>query len=129
MHQIRLSVRENTLSNPDILSVEAYQPYIEKDACWVAIVDQQITGFAALDIYSGTVWALFVSPAFEGQGIGKRLMEALIHSATNSGLDNVRLSTEAGSRAASFYRNAGWRHIGQSANVNEDLFELDLSTA
>lgn len=126
MHTVRTSVRENRLSRPDILSEASYQPFIENKACWVALVEAQIAGFAALDVQDASVWALFVSPAIEGSGTGKALHQTLVLAAASAGLHRLCLVTEPGSRAASFYERAGWRHTGQAETSNEEIYELTL---
>jgi len=121
-----MSVRENRLSRPDILSEASYQPYIESGCCWVVVTEKRIAGFAALDIADRSVWALFVAPDWEGCGIGKKLHETLVIAAAAAGLKNIRLATEAGSRAAGFYEAAGWKYVGQVGKSSEEVYELQL---
>ena len=48
---------------------------------FVAEVDGRIVGFATLEVYSpkfGEVRSLCVEPAFQGRGIGKRLVDACV---------------------------------------------------
>ena len=126
MHDIRMSVRENRLSRPDIISEASYQPYIESSSCWVAVNENRIAGFAALDIADSTVWALFVAPDLEGHGIGKKLHKALVFAAAAAGLKNIRLVTQAGSRAAGFYEAVGWKHVGQVEGTSEAAYDFSL---
>jgi GNAT superfamily N-acetyltransferase len=53
--------------------------------------------------------ALFVDPAHERRGIGRRLLETAVPWCWNRGLTRLWLTTEAGSRARSFYEAAGWQ--------------------
>ncbi len=126
MHDIRLSVRENRLDRPDAISEASYLPYIENGSCWVALTDDRIAGFAAIDIANGTIWALFVAAQLEGRGIGKTLHKTLICAAEASGLKTIRLTTESGSRAASFYHAAGWKYVGRVGASTESIYELRL---
>lgn len=126
MHGIRMSARENRLSRPDIISEASYRPYIDSNSCWVAVTENRIAGFAALGIADSTVWALFVAPDMEGCGIGKKLHETLVFGAAAAGLKNIRLATEAGSRAARFYETAGWKHVGQVGESSDEAYDLQL---
>lgn len=127
MHKIRVSVRENRLSHPKIISEAAYLPFIADRACWIAHVENRAAGFTALDFKEGAVWALFVSPEMEGHGIGRALLQTLISAAASRNLKNMRLATEAGSRAAHFYVAAGWQYLGQADTLSEDIYELRLT--
>lgn len=109
-----------------IISEASYQPYIEISSCWVAVTENRIAGFAALDIADSTVWALFVAPDLERCGIGKKLHETLVFGAAAAGLKNIRLVTEAGSRAAGFYEAVGWKHVGQVEGTREEIYDLHL---
>ena len=53
---------------------------------WVCEIDKQITGFAIADLKENNIWALFLLPAFEKQGIGKRLHDMMIDWHLSSGL-------------------------------------------
>jgi GNAT superfamily N-acetyltransferase len=127
MHGIRISVKENRLTDPGIISEASYFPYIEKRSCWVAIYDGKIGGFAALDFKDRTVWALFVAPDMEGLGLGRSLHEQLIRAARNHGLKSICLATETGSRAARFYEAAGWKCIGDARGSGERTYEYRLA--
>ena len=63
---------------------------------FVAEVDQRIVGFATLEVYSakfGEVRSLCVEPAFQGRGIGKRLVDACIDLARNRNVFEVMAIT------------------------------------
>lgn len=126
MHEIRISVRENRLTRPGIISGSSYLPYVEQKSCWVAIYENEVRGFAALDLKDRTVWALFVAPDMEGHGLGRLLHEQLVVGAQRHGLKRIRLVTETGSRAARFYEAAGWKCVGDASNSGEDSYELGL---
>ena len=105
--QIRAAVRENRLRSVTI-GADDYRPCIADARCWVREEDGTIHGFAALDADAASVWALFVDPAAEGQGLGQALLAQLIADARSRGLTALTLETEAGTRAEAFYRAAGW---------------------
>jgi ribosomal protein S18 acetylase RimI-like enzyme len=60
------------------------------------------------------VFAVFFKSAFEGQGIGKALMEATESGLRSAGVTEVWLYTGADPnlRAVGFYRNSGWYASG-----------------
>jgi GNAT superfamily N-acetyltransferase len=74
MHRVRLAVRENRLTAN--ITQEDYVPAIEHTGRgWVVEVDGAVVGFAVGNAATGNIWALFVDPAHEGQGHGRRLHE------------------------------------------------------
>ena len=122
---IRAAVRENRPSEPALVAAADYMPFIRESRCWVAEEDGAVVGFAALDAEEASVWALFVAPGAEGRGFGKELLNRLVEEARRLGLAELRLSTEAGSRAERVYRAAGWTVAG--ADGKDSLFmRLDL---
>lgn len=65
---------------------------------FVAIIDQKIVGFAALEIYSkklAEVRSLAVSPIYQGHGIGKRLVTACVDLAKSRKILEVLAVTSA----------------------------------
>ncbi len=110
---LRLSVRENRLSDPSRVTEAMYLDYIERRGRgWVAEAGGRIEGFciAALD---GEVWALFVRPDGEGRGVGLALMRACVAWLEGEGVAEARLETGAGTRAEGFYRRFGWIEAGR----------------
>jgi GNAT superfamily N-acetyltransferase len=126
MHRIRLAVTENRLSDHGRVTEQSYRRYIAAESAWVAEVDGAVAGFAALDRAEWTLWALFVAPEHEGRGIGRALHRRLIEDGRQRGAGALRLTTEAGSRAARFYLAAGWRLVATDAN-GELRLEIELA--
>lgn len=117
MHAIRLAVRENVLSDPSKVRPSDYEPYLTmRGRGWVHLLDGTITGFAIADADSRSIWALFVDPKFERQGIGRRLHDVMVDWLFRSGSGTVWLTTEPGTRAARMYASLGWRHVGETAS-------------
>jgi len=127
MHRLRCSVQENRLSAASRVTEASYLPYIEAGGAWVAEADGRIAGFAVLDPSSSSVWALFVDPKAEGLGIGRALHQRILAQARDLGCRELRLDTEPGTRAARFYRDAGWTVAGSGAD-GELRLEISLST-
>lgn len=113
MHAIRLSVRENQLDDPGSVLPHHYQAFMTDDGRgWVAEIDGRIAGFAVADRVHASVWALFVDPTFEGQGVGRRLHQTMIDWLFETGAEQIWLSTSPDTRAERFYIAAGWQPAG-----------------
>ncbi len=124
MHRIRMSVRENQLSDPSLVQPRDYRSMLaEHGRGWVAEVDGRVAGFAIADRTRSNVWALFVDPTFEGRGIGGRLHDAMLDWLFAAGTQLVWLNTDPGTRAEHFYQAAGWHHTGLQAN-GEARYEM-----
>ena len=124
MHAVRMAVNENRLTDPTRVTEEDYRRMIERIGCgWVYEIDGEVQGFGIVDLSERSIWALFVAPQHEGKGIGSALLEAMVSCAFEGSRQPLSLTTTPGTRAESFYRNAGW----QVAGVTEDgelRFEL-----
>ena len=117
MHAIRLAVRENALSDPSKVRPSDYERYLTtRGRGWVHVLDGAITGFAIADADARSVWALFVTPEFEGRGIGRRLHDVMVDWLFRSSSGTVWLTTEPGTRAARMYAGSGWQHVGETAS-------------
>jgi GNAT superfamily N-acetyltransferase len=113
MQRIRSAVKENVLTNPDLVKHEDYVTYItDKGKGWVCEINAGIAGFAIVDVKEHNIWALFVDPDYERQGIGRSLHDAMMDWYFSQTDHTVWLSTAPQSRAASFYRSAGWQETG-----------------
>jgi len=114
MSRIRLAVRENTLSDPGRITEEMYRDYLDAlGRGWVAELAGEIVGFAYADRGDGTIWALFVDPAREGLGAGRRLLRQAVDWLFEIGFDEVWLGTQPGTRADRFYAAQGWSREGR----------------
>jgi GNAT superfamily N-acetyltransferase len=124
LSNVRLSVQENRLSNPALVTVQDYQNYLtERGKGWVCEVDGIIVGFGIADILSHSIWALFVQPEFAGKGIGKELHELMLAWYFAQTSETVWLSTAPGTRAEQFYRRQGWQDTGRTKS-GEVRFEM-----
>lgn len=87
------------------------------------ITNGRIVGFAIVDLIENNVWALFVHPDFERQGIGRKLHDHLIQWYFTQTSEGLRLSTAKGTRAEKFYKAAGWQEDGLTT-TGEIVFRL-----
>ena len=122
MQRIRLGVLENKLTITSLAPAD-YVQAIECDGRgWVAEENGAIVGFCIAVKPANHVWALFVDPNYEGRGIGRCLLQTAVQWLEVSSDQPIWLTTEHGTRAAGFYKAAGWRHKGYS-NDGELVFE------
>mgnify|MGYP000081771064 FL=1 len=121
MHRIRLSVRENTLPSPDLITPVHYEKALANGCGWVVESDSRVVGFA-FGLSTGNVWALFVDPSYEGRGYGSALHGVLVAWLEQHAQQPIWLSTSLNTRAEAFYRARGWQDCGIVAS-GERRFE------
>lgn len=112
---LRASVQENRLSDPTSVTIADYIWFIDHAAIHVWEYDTCIRGLSAGDPRDGSIWALFVDPAFEGIGIGQALIELACMTLRQAGHRTATLSTDAPTRAERFYLRNGWTPQGRNA--------------
>lgn len=123
---VRNSVKENTLSNPNLVTDKDCEEFLfERGKGWVCEIDNQIVGFSIVDLKENNIWALFLHPDFEKMGIGKKLHDVMLDWYFNQTQNPVWLGTSPNTRAESFYRKAGWKEIGLHGK-NEIKFEMSF---
>ncbi|WP_018479109.1 GNAT family N-acetyltransferase [Pontibacter roseus] len=124
---VRHSVRENILSDPALVTDELCALYLtERGKGWVCEVDGQVTGFSIVDLQNHNVWALFLRPEHEGQGIGKCLHDLMLDWYFRKTKETIWLGTDPGTRAALFYRKQGWKEVGLHGK-GEIKFEMSYA--
>jgi GNAT superfamily N-acetyltransferase len=113
MMEVRMSVKENVLSNPALVPYEDYIEYLfVRGKGWVCEVGENITGFAIADLQDHNIWALFVRPGYEKMGIGRQLHKIMLDWYFSQTTKKVWLGTAPKSRAEKFYKTAGWKEVG-----------------
>jgi ribosomal protein S18 acetylase RimI-like enzyme len=113
--EIRNAVTENVLGDANRLLVDSDYPWFrDNPGVWVWEENGTILGFSAADTRNGSIWALFVAPGHERRGIGRALFGKACEVLRQDGHRTAWLTTEPESRAAGFYRAAGWQVIGSS---------------
>ncbi|OBX20977.1 acetyltransferase (GNAT) family protein [Gelidibacter algens] len=121
---VRNSVKENTLSNPKLLTEKVYEDFLfKRGKGWVCEINNQIVGFSIVDLVEKNVWALFLLPDFEKRGIGKHLHDIILDWYFTQTKDIIWLGTTPKTRAETFYRTAGWIEAGMNG-PKEIKFEM-----
>lgn len=125
---VRNSVKENMLSDPALVPDKDVEDYISRRGKgWVYEEEGTITGFSIVSVTDSNVWALFIHPSFEKRGIGRRLHADMMDWYFAQTDKTIWLSTSPGSRAADFYRRAGWQETG-TCGKGEIRFEMTAAT-
>ena len=113
IQRVRNSVRENQLSDPNLVTDADCENYITvRGKGWVCEIDREIIGFAVADLKDNNIWALFIHPLHESKGVGSKLHDMMLDWYFRHSKENVWLSTSPGTRAEKFYRKAGWIQTG-----------------
>jgi ribosomal protein S18 acetylase RimI-like enzyme len=99
--------------------------FIDRSEIWVSVEDGMVQGFAAGEPLNGQIFALFVDPEYEGQGIGRALLALACVTLRNAGYRIATLSTDPGTRAERFYRAGGLTVTGKNSK-GELIFEKRL---
>ena len=110
---VRNSVKENQLSDPNLITDELVKKFItERGTGFVCEIDDTIVGFSIVDFIENNVWALFLLPEHEGKCIGKKLNQLIVDEYFSKTQKTIWLSTETNSRAELFYKKQGWKNAG-----------------
>ncbi len=124
---VRNAVKENTLSNPNLVTDSDCAEYItNRGNGWVCVVHNTVVGFAIVDLAGHNIWALFVHPEYEQQGIGKHLQQLMLSWYFAHTTTTVWLGTEYNTRAETFYKKTGWRVTG-THGASEVKLEMNYS--
>ena len=121
---VRHAVKENVLSDPALVTDADCEIYLtQRGKGWVCEINNEIVGFAIADLQDNNIWALFIAPQHEGKGIGRQLHQLMMDWYFLQDKKSVWLGTAPQTRAASFYKKAGWTQTGTRAN-GEMQFEM-----
>ncbi|MDI9364581.1 MAG: GNAT family N-acetyltransferase [Flavobacterium sp.] len=121
---VRNAVKENTLSNPALVTDADCEEFITKRGKgWVFEINNSVVGFAIADLQDHNIWALFIHPDFEKKGIGKQLHNTMLDWYFSQTQTTVWLGTAPNTRAANFYKLMGWIEVGMNG-TKELKFEM-----
>jgi GNAT superfamily N-acetyltransferase len=98
------------LHPPEYYVPERYFESITGEEQWLATQNGEIV--AVLSIYwpENFIHSLYVLPSRQGQGIGRRLLDAVLDRA--KGICELKCD-KANKRAIAFYKHLGWREVGE----------------
>ena len=103
IQRVRHAVKENRLTSRVIGDDEVVDAIERTGRGWVVKVGSQVVAFAVGNAETGNIWALFVDPAHEGQGHGRRLHDQMLAWLWSRGLQRLHpfdlMNGGCGSRA------------------------------
>ena len=103
MMEIGIRVRENRLSDLNLVTAADCAAFMERSEIWVWEEDGAVQGFAAGDTRDGWIWALFFAPGCEGFGIGQALLPLACETLWRARYTTATLSIVEGTGAERFY--------------------------
>lgn len=126
--RVRQSVRENMATTEQlrargITNESVAASFLADSRGWLAERNGEVIAFAIADRAEKSIFALFVLPDFEDQGIGGRLLA--LEWLRENGVRNVWLATGPDTKAARFYERRGWVAVGP-AEHGDVRYELSL---
>lgn len=121
---VRNLVKENPLPDPSLVTDADCKDYlINRGKGWVCEIGNKIVGFSIISVKDNNVWALFIQPGYERQGIGRLLHDRMMNWYFAQTNETIWLGTASGTRAEKFYQAAGWTRTGIRSN-GEIRFEM-----
>jgi GNAT superfamily N-acetyltransferase len=114
IQRVRGAVRENRLVSTVIRDDDVRDAIERTGRGWVVESGGEVIAFAIGNAENGNVWALFVDPAHERRGHGRRLHDTMVAWLWSRGLDRLWLTTGPRTRAQRFYEAAGWQLAGKT---------------
>ncbi len=124
----KLSEQSRAWFLPHKYDEETISRYIERaknsvDLIYVALAGGEIIGYFFLwNIRERfPVLGIGIIDAYQGQGLGRQMMEMLIDDARTAGCEGIRLTTVIDNeRAYQLYRKMGFQYLGDTDNVAGD---------
>lgn len=109
----RLEMWRRPLSNPESRSV-----------IYVAEADSQVIGFAAGGpertehaVYKTEIYAIYLLQAYQGQGIGRKLVQAVVRQLVDRGYSTMLIWVAAKNPATHFYASLGGQPFDRKADT------------
>jgi ribosomal protein S18 acetylase RimI-like enzyme len=95
---------------------------------YVCLEDGQLVGYCFADKHTGEIVVLALLPAWEGRGIGRKLLEMSVTDLAKLGLQRLFLgcSSDPKVRSYGFYRHLGWKSTGTFDANDDEVLELLL---
>ena len=93
---------------------------------WEVIVDARCVGHCTGDSVTGEIVSLSVAPAYQGVGIGGKLLSLVVNAVRVAGANRIWVAAPSDPmvRAYGFYRADGWKPTGERTPDGSDILEL-----
>ncbi|MCW6026932.1 GNAT family N-acetyltransferase [Stenotrophomonas sp. SRS1] len=94
----------------------------------IALDGERMVGYCFGDREGGEIVVLALLPAYEGQGIGRRLLDLSIADLVQAGHSRLILGCAADPavRSHGFYRYLGWQPTGEIDALGDEVLELHV---
>jgi len=128
---IRGRTRENSVTVERLkalgVTVEAWRDGIQSGTLpgYVCLSNGRIVGYCFGARYTGEIVVLAILPAYEGIGIGRTLLNAMVQDFKDLGFNRLFLgcSSDPQTRSYGFYRHLGWRSTGTFDAAQDEVLE------
>jgi len=129
--EVRGQTRENALSVAELedlgITAESWGAAVEAGRLsgLLCLVEGQIVGYCFGDTLTGEIVVLAMLPAYEGRGIGKLLLTAIVQELQSAGFKRLYLgcSCEPTCRSYGFYRHLGWKSTGTYDKSGDEILQ------
>ncbi len=133
--RLRGLTRENAISTERLASIGITAQSWAKDiesgnlVGWVAASQDEMVGYCFGNSTTGEVVVLALLPAYEGKGLGRKLLAFVTEHLKSAGHRTLFLGCAADPtvRSFGFYRHLGWRSTGSIDSHGDELLELQAS--
>lgn len=128
---IRGKTRENAISADRLaelgITLQSWSAQVESGELLghLCQVNGQIVGYVFGATITGEVVVLALLPEYEGQGIGKELLQQTMDELKSLGHRRLFLgcSSDPQVRSHGFYRRLGWRPVGRTDKYGDEMLE------
>ncbi len=124
---------ESALGGPPLPMHEDHAPRIARHEVWIAEHGGEAAGVMVLETAADhlAIYSLAISPAYQRQGVGQRMLQAAERMAEAAGVPELRLFTnDRMTRNLAIYRQAGFQEVGRRPNpYREGWVLVDMAKA
>ncbi|ADO47844.1 GNAT family N-acetyltransferase [[Enterobacter] lignolyticus] len=99
--------------------LEDFDAVTQDEQIWVAEIDGQLAGFAAVWTRDNFLHHLFVSPDWQGHGVGSALLDKVQSELTDTGSLKCLVQN---ARALRFYQRHGWRTTARGTSPDGEYW-------
>jgi GNAT superfamily N-acetyltransferase len=130
--QVREQTRENAISRKRLermgITAQSWAADIASSNLpgFVCRSGVELVGYCFGNRKTGEVVVLALLPAYESQGLGRRLLALVVDALRASGHQRLFLgcSPDPARRSHGFYRHLGWRNTGTFDRYGDEVLEL-----